>query len=172
MSVSHGGPTTILKKARKFVEKDKINTLLNMNMIFENINKTKKSMRDSSSRASGAIRGISPVTQLEDENSEIDKQEKEFLHLISDRITKKMFLTKQKLRFLREKVVKKKGKVIYEGTEADNLISLDRKIELYQEVLRHIREKSVHRMHLRQFRIVFSNDPEAIGNIYNFDLFV
>jgi len=86
-----------------------------------------------------------------------------FLQLISQRLTKKMFLAKQKLRFLQKMIQNKKGRVIYEGEHADNLVSLDRKIELFQEVLRHIREKSVHRMNLKPFSIIFEGDPETIG---------
>ena len=51
--------------------------------------------------------------------------------------------------------------MIYEGTTADNLISLNRKIELFQEILRHIREKSLHKIRLKQFRVVFEGDEET-----------
>lgn len=74
-----------------------------------------------------------------------------------------MFLEKQKFKFLKEMIKKKKGKVIYEDNKIDNLATLETKIDLYQEILRHIREKSVHKMHFRQFRSVFSEDPEALG---------
>ena len=76
LSVSHGGPTTILKKASAFVEKNKLDSLFNMNMIFENINKNKKVMKESSSRGSEFTRGLSPLTHCEDESSKINKSEK------------------------------------------------------------------------------------------------
>lgn len=34
LCISHGGPTKILKNASKFVEKDKVNSLINMEMLF------------------------------------------------------------------------------------------------------------------------------------------
>lgn len=138
-----------------------------MNTMFESINKSRFNP-ESSTRSSGFNIGLTHQTEYENSDAITHKQEREFLYLITERLTKKMFLTKQKLKFLREVVLKKKGKVIYEGTEVDNLLSLDRKIELYQEILRHIREKSVHRMHLKQFRSVFENDPEAIGKFFYF----
>lgn len=56
LSVSHGGPTTILKKTCAFVEKNKLHSLLNMNIIFENINKLKKDVPNSMTRSSNMTR--------------------------------------------------------------------------------------------------------------------
>ena len=50
--------------------------------------------------------------------------------------------------------------MIYEGENVDNLLSLERKIELFQEVLRHIRENSVHRLNLKPFSAIFIEDHE------------
>ena len=76
-----------------------------------------------------------------------------------------MFLAKQKQRFLQKAVTNKKGKVIYEGEHVDNLVSLDRKIELFNDILRHIREKSLHKLHLKPFKVIFSDDEETLGKL-------
>jgi len=163
LSVSHGGPTKILKKASKFVEKDKIGTLMNMDMIFENLKNSKEIAPSTKGfQSTGFSRMTSPPHDSERQDSP-QKEQRAFLQLISDRITKKMFLAKQKLRFLHKMVSNKKGKVIYEGATADNLVSLNRKIELFQEMLRHIRERSLHRIHLNQFKNVFQDDEETLG---------
>lgn len=114
-----------------------------MDLIFDNLSHKREkliSVRDI--RSSSFSRSMSPVPQNKPEDQgSVNKEQRTFLHLISDRITKKMFMAKQKQRFLQKAVMNKKGKVIYEGEHVDNLVSLDRKIELFQDVLRHIREK-------------------------------
>lgn len=109
-------------------------------------------------------RSVSPMPSLGPiQNASPPRDQSKFLQLIADRITKKLFLTKQKQKFLRDMVINKKGKVIYEGPKVDNLVSLDRKIELFQEILRHIREKSMHKIHLKPLRLVFQDDEETLG---------
>ena len=104
--ISHGGPTTILKRASEFIEKDKLHSLIHMETMFENINK-KKITHEDHSRSTGFSQGISNHSQNEGNEAKIHKQEREFLHLITERLTKKMFLAKQKQKFLKEIIMKK-----------------------------------------------------------------
>lgn len=145
-----------------------------MNIIFDNLRKNKNKLSQSVARRSNMnSRQSSPSPSVTKPGSvsfrgnhfkfydSLDHDTKMFLQIVSQRLTKKLFLAKQKLRFLKEMIMSHRGKVIYEGDSVDNIISLDRKIELYQEVLRHIRENSVHRMNLKPFNIIFIDDQET-----------
>lgn len=104
LSTSHGGPTKILKKAKDFVEKTKYDSLMNMNLLFDNINKNRH--RSSVTNSTKLSRAGSP-SPSNPEQSDNAYSAKMFLQLISARLTKKVFLAKQKFKFLKSMVQNK-----------------------------------------------------------------
>jgi hypothetical protein len=58
-------------------------------------------------------------------------------------------------------VQSKRGKVILEDNGADSLLSLEHKIVLLEKLIRHIREKSLHRMNPKIFKEIFGAHQNA-----------
>lgn len=164
LNSSHGGPMKILKKASEFVEKSKLDKFMNMEIIFENLKNNKnKSVSIHPNRSTLFSKRESESPDKSPSKQSPARDERTFFNLITERVTKKVFLAKQKLKFLQKMVMNKKGKVIFEGTTVDNTISLKRKIELFDEILRHIREKSLHKIHLKSIKSVFIDDEETLA---------
>jgi hypothetical protein len=164
LSISHGGPTKILRKASEFVDKSKLDAFLNMEIIFESLKMGKNkngNMNQTKNNLFEKCKSVS-IDKSPTKKSPVEDK-RNFFNLITERVTKKVFLAKQKLKFLMKMVMTKKGKVIYEGENVDNITSLKRKIELFDEILRHVREKSLHRIHLKIIKSVFADDEETLG---------
>lgn len=96
----------------------------------------------------------SPLQRLKDNSG---TQERNFFQVIYNRITKKKFLVKQKLKFILSLDNN------YQGEEHDDLEILRHKVKVLEDILRHIREKSVHKIMIKPIKEAFEDDPEIIA---------
>ncbi|CAI2370990.1 unnamed protein product [Moneuplotes crassus] len=153
LCVSHGSPKKILKRCSNFVEKGKDELFLNLSLTDY---LPQKLIIKKSPDSLFSPRVVVGDTSNAVYNSPGNKQ-RSFLQVIYNRVTKKKFLEKQKLKFLLSKSRNKSH------PDSEDFDLNAHRIELLEEILRNIREKSVYKIHTKQIKECFRDDTEILA---------
>eukprot|EP00344_Euplotes_crassus_P001510 CAMPEP_0197014848 /NCGR_PEP_ID=MMETSP1380-20130617/71933_1 /TAXON_ID=5936 /ORGANISM="Euplotes crassus, Strain CT5" /LENGTH=229 /DNA_ID=CAMNT_0042440293 /DNA_START=58 /DNA_END=748 /DNA_ORIENTATION=+ len=100
---------------------------------------------------------ISESQTLESIDHSPGSKQRSFLQMIYNRVTKKKFLEKQKLKFM-----KSRGRTKHPSDYEEYELNTQR-IDNLEEILRNIREKSVHKIHIKNIKESFQSDPEIMA---------